>query len=298
MSKIKLDKNTEREIKLIKRYGGLALFLLIIVINNISLIINFINSMGALFLLGIIALVVILISIRQVNQYERGVVFTLGKFTGIRQPGWRLIIPIFQKMRKMDIRTKTVDVPDQEIITKDNIPANINAVVYYKIIDAAKAVLAVEDFFYAISQLAQTTMRNAVGERTLDELLQKRAEIAEAIKIELDEKTNQWGIDVEALELKDIIIPENLKRTISKEAEAEREKRAVIIKAQGDREAADNLAAAAQTLAATPGAMHLRTLQAINDLSSDQSNTTIWMIPTEVLEAIKGFSDKINKTDK
>jgi regulator of protease activity HflC (stomatin/prohibitin superfamily) len=295
MNKLKLDKNIEQKIKTIKRYGSLLLFLLIIIISNLNLIINFINSMGTLLLLGIIALVVILFSIRQVNQYERGVVFTLGKFTGIRQPGWRLVVPIFQKMRKMDIRTKTVDVPDQEIITKDNIPANINAVVYYKIIDASKAVLAVEDFFYAISQLAQTTMRNAVGERTLDELLQKRAEIAEAIKIELDEKTNQWGIDVEALELKDIIIPENLKRTISKEAEAEREKRAVIIKAQGDREAADNLAAAAQTLARTPGAMHLRTLQAINDLSSDQSNTTIWMIPTEILEAIKGFSDKINK---
>jgi regulator of protease activity HflC (stomatin/prohibitin superfamily) len=295
MNKLKVDKSIERKIKIIKKYGSLLLFLFIIIISNLSLIINFINFMGTLFLLGIIVLVVILISIRQVNQYERGVVFTLGKFTGIRQPGWRLVIPIFQKMRKMDIRTKTVDVPDQEIITKDNIPANINAVVYYKIIDASKAVLAVEDFFYAISQLAQTTMRNAVGERTLDELLQKRAEIAEAIKVELDEKTNQWGIDVEALELKDIIIPENLKRTISKEAEAEREKRAVIIKAQGDREAADNLAAAAQTLAQTPGAMHLRTLQAINDLSSDQSNTTIWMIPTEILEAIKGFSDKINK---
>ena len=251
--------------------------------------------MGALFVLLIGVLGIVLISIKQVNQYQRGVVFTLGKFTGIRQPGWRLILPVFQTMRRMDIRTKTVDVPDQEIITKDNIPANINAVVYYKIIDAAKAVLEVEDFFYAISQLAQTTMRNAVGERTLDELLQQRAAIAEAIKTELDEKTNKWGIDVEALELKDIIIPENLKRTISKEAEAEREKRAVIIKAQGDKEAADNLATAAGTLGRTPGAMHLRTLQAINDLSSDQSNTTIWMIPTEILEAIKGFSDRMNK---
>jgi regulator of protease activity HflC (stomatin/prohibitin superfamily) len=251
--------------------------------------------MGALITLLVMLLMATLVSIRQINQYERGVVFTLGKFTGIRQPGWRLVIPIFQRMRKVDIRTKTVDVPDQEVITKDNIPVNINAVVYYKIIDSAKAVLEVENFFYAISQLAQTTMRNAVGERTLDELLQRRAEIAETIKKELDLKTDKWGIDVEALELKDVIIPENLKRTISKEAEAEREKRAVIIKAQGDREAADNLAAAAQTLAQTPGAMHLRTLQAINDLSSDQSNTTIWMIPTEILEAIKGFSDKVNR---
>ncbi len=251
--------------------------------------------MGFLFFIFFIIFNIVLISIRQINQYERGVVFTLGRFSGIHQPGWRIVIPIFQKMHKVDIRTKTVDVPDQEVITKDNIPVNINAVVYYKIIDSAKAVLEVENFFYAISQLAQTTMRNAVGERTLDELLQRRAEIAETIKKELDAKTDKWGIDVEALELKDVIIPENLKRTISKEAEAEREKRAVIIKAQGDKEAANNLAAAAQVLAQTPGAMHLRTLQAINDLSSDQSNTTIWMIPTEVLEAIKGFSKKQTK---
>lgn len=293
------QEDIEKIMKKAKSSWPFIIFFLLAIVGNLNfsseLIINFINSMGALVVLGFIALFVVLISIKQINQYERGVVFTLGKFTGIRQSGWRLIVPIFQKIQKMDIRTKTVDVPDQEIITKDNIPANINAVVYYKIIDAAKAVLEVEDFFYAISQLAQTTMRNAVGERTLDELLQKRSEIAESIKKELDEKTNKWGIDVEALELKDIIIPENLKRTISKEAEAEREKRAVIIKAQGDREAADNLAMAAKILGTTPGAMHLRTLQAINDLSSDQSNTTIWMIPTEVLEAIKGFSNKVNK---
>ncbi|PID83659.1 hypothetical protein CSB11_00060 [Candidatus Campbellbacteria bacterium] len=235
------------------------------------------------------------IFIRQINQYERGVMFTLGKYTGTKNPGWRIVIPIIQSLHKVDIRTKAVDVPDQEVITKDNIPVSINAVVYYKIMDSAKAVLEVENFYYAISQLAQTTMRNAVGEKTLDELLQKRAEIAQKIKEELDTKTDKWGIDVEALELKDVIIPEKLKRTISKEAEAEREKRAVIIKAQGDREAADNLAKAAQTLSNTPGAMHLRTLQSINDLSSDQSNTTIWMIPTELLKALEGFGNVVKK---
>ncbi len=229
--------------------------------------------------------------IKQINQYERGVMFTLGKFTGIKEPGWRIVVPIFQSMKKIDIRTKAVDVPDQEAITKDNIPVRINAVVYYKIVDAGKAVLEVENYFWATSQVAQTTMRNAVGEVTLDELLQKRAEIAGRIKERVDTTTDPWGIDVEAVELKDVIIPENLKRTISKEAEAEREKRAVIIKAQGDREAADNLAAAARTLTSVPGALHLRTLQSINDLSSDQSNTTVWMIPTEVLDAIKGFSN-------
>ncbi len=243
----------------------------------------------------IIIVILLFISIRQINQYERGVTFTLGKFTGIKKPGWRFIIPVIQTVSKVDIRTKAVDVPDQEVITKDNIPVTINAVVYYKIIDASKAILEVENFYYAISQLAQTTMRNSVGEKTLDEILQKRAEIAEKIKTELDKKTEKWGIDVSALELKDVIIPENLKRTISKEAEAEREKRAVIIKAEGDKMAAENLANAAKTLAETPGAMHLRTLQAINDLSSDQSNTTIWMIPTEILEAVKGYSNFINK---
>ncbi len=235
---------------------------------------------------------VVLISIRQVNQYQRGVTFTLGRFTGMKNPGWRLIIPIFQSMTKIDIRTKAVDVPDQEAITKDNIPVRINAVVYYRIVDSAKAVLEVENFFWATSQVAQTTMRNAVGEETLDQLLQNRVQVAERIKDSVDKTTDPWGIDIEAVELKDIIIPEGLKRTISKEAEAEREKRAVIIKAEGDKIAADNLAAAAAKLTSTPGALHLRTLQSINDLSSDQSNTTVWMIPTEVLEAIKGFAKK------
>ncbi len=233
--------------------------------------------------------------IKQINQYERGVVFTLGRFTGMRQPGWRPIIPVVQRLYKVDIRTKTVDVPNQEVITRDNIPVYINAVVYYKIHDAAKSIIEVEDFRYAVSQLAQTTMRNAVGERTLDELLQKRNEIAELIKKDLDIKTDPWGIDVEMLELKDVIIPDDLKRTISKEAEAEREKRAVIIKAEGDKVAADNLAEAAHKLNSVPGAMHLRTLQAVNDLSSDQSNTTIWMLPIEVLEAVKGIGDHLKK---
>ncbi len=240
-------------------------------------------------IIGLILLAVVLI--KQVDQYEKGLMFTLGKFTGEKQPGWRVVIPIIQKLQKVDIRVKAVDVPDQEVITRDNIPVSINAVVYYKVVDAEKAILEVENFFYAVSQLAQTSMRNSVGEKTLDELLQKRAEIAEQIKLELDAKTDPWGIDVQALELKDVIIPEQLKRTISKEAEAEREKRAVIIKADGDRIAADNLAAAAQKLNEVPGAMHLRTLQAVNDLSSDQSNTTIWMLPIEVLETIKSVGN-------
>jgi len=248
-----------------------------------------------MFFAGIFVLIFIL-RIKQINQYERGVFFTRGRFTGIKNPGWTLYFPIFQKIQTVDIRTKAVDVPYQEAITKDNIPVRINAVVYYAVIDVSKAVLEVQSYHNAISQLAQTTMRNAIGEQELDNLLQNRAEIAEQIKTELDNKTDRWGIDVSALELKDIVIPEELKRTISKEAEAEREKRAVIIKAEGDKLAAENLSAAARKLAETPGALHLRTLQAINDLSSDQSNTTIWMIPTDALEAVKGFSDVMKKT--
>lgn len=238
-------------------------------------------------------IVVLVLLLRQINQYERGVMFTLGRFTGIKNPGWRIIVPIFQSMTKIDIRTKAVDVPDQEAVTKDNIPVRINAVVYYKIMDAGKAVLEVENFFWATSQVAQTTMRNAVGEVTLDELLQKRATIAERIKISVDKTTDPWGIDVESVELKDVIIPEGLKRTISKEAEAEREKRAVIIKAEGEKIAADNLTKAAEMLGSAPGALHLRTLQSINDLSSDQSNTTIWMVPVEGFAALKGFAEKM-----
>ena len=265
---------------------------LLTLIKNIMSYLNFIFSNPSALIPILIVLAVLFL--RQINQYERGVMFTLGKFTGIKEPGWRIVIPIFQSLRKIDIRTKAVDVPDQEAITKDNIPVRINAVVYYRIMDASKSVLEVEDYYYATSQVAQTTMRNSVGERTLDELLQKRAEIAEQIKNRVDNLTDPWGIDVESVELKDVIIPEDLKRTISKEAEAEREKRAVIIKADGDRIAADNLAEAARKLNAVPGALHLRTLQAINDLSSDQSNTTVWMVPMEVLKALEGFRKSDN----
>ncbi len=251
-----------------------------------------------LFIILVALIVFLVVFIKQINQYERGLMFTLGKYTGTKKPGWRIVIPVFQNMVKVDIRTKAVDVPDQEAITRDNIPVNINAVVYYKIIDSSKAILEVENFYYAISQLAQTTMRNTVGEKTLDEILQNRAEIAEKIKNDLDKKTDKWGIDVESLELKDVIIPDNLKRTISKEAEAEREKRAVIIKAEGDKISAENLSLAAAKLSKTPGALHLRTLQAINDLSSDQSNTTIWMVPIDALEAVKGFSEQLKKMNE
>ena len=238
----------------------------------------------------VIVMILVVISIKQINEYQRGVMFTLGKYSGTKMPGWRIVIPIFQSMQKVDIRVKAVDVPDQEALTKDNISVHINAVIYYKVSDASRAIIQVENFYYATSQLAQTTMRNIVGETTLDKRLQNREEVSISIRNIVEKLTDPWGITVENVELKDILLPENMKRTIAKEAEAERERRAVIIKAEGEVQAADNLASAARTLAQSPGALHLRTLQSINDLSSDQSNTTIWMVPVEGLEALKGIA--------
>jgi regulator of protease activity HflC (stomatin/prohibitin superfamily) len=248
---------------------------------------------GTPLVIGII--IVLLASIRQVNQYERGVMFTLGKYTGTKDPGWRLVVPIFQSMKKVDIRTKTVDVPEQEAITKDNIPVGINAVIYYRITNSDKAVLEVENFYYAISQLAQVTMRNAIGKVTLDELLKNRDKVSADIQKIVDIATDPWGIKVENLDLKDIVIPQDLKRTIAKEAEAERERRAVIIRAEGEVMAAENMTKAAKMLASAEGALHLRTLQSVNDLSSDQSNTTIWMLPIEVLRAVEAFEKHLEK---
>ncbi len=242
-------------------------------------------------LLGIIGIIlfIVLISIRQVNQYQRGVRFTLGKFTGIMEPGWRLVIPIFQSHQKVDIRVKAVDVPDQNAITRDNVSVAVNAVIYYKVSSAEKAIIEVEDFYYAISQYAQTTMRNIVGEVTLDELLASREVIASRIKDIVDKETDAWGLKVINVELKDVKLPENMERTIAKQAEAEREKRAVIINSEGELAAAQNMADAAKILGAVDGALHLRTLQSINDVSSDQSNTIIFTVPLEILKAVSGF---------
>lgn len=238
-----------------------------------------------LVVVGVIFILVLIL--RQVNQYERGVFFTIGKYTGIKEPGWRVVIPIFQSMRKVDMRTKAVDVPEQKAITKDNIAVGVNAVIYYKVADAAKAILEVEDFIYAMSQLAQTTMRNAVGEVELDELLSSRDKISERIRNVVDEASDPWGIKVSNVELKDISLPQDMERTIAKQAEAEREKRAVIIRAEGEVVAAENMAKAATTLANAEGALHLRTLQSINDISSDQSNTIVFAVPLEVLRALE-----------
>lgn len=238
----------------------------------------------------LIFIVLILISsIKQINEYERGILFSFGKFNRILNPGWVLVLPVIQSYRKVDIRTKAVDVPEQETISKDNVSIKINAVIYYKVFDAGKAICEVEDFYYAVSQMAQTTMRNIVGSVTLDELLSEREKISSEICIVIDKATDAWGIKVENVELKDVSLPEEMKRVIAKAAEAEREKTAVITKAAGEVEAAENLAKAANIMGNTPGALHLRTLATINDLSSDQSNTVIFALPVEVLRALEGI---------
>ena len=238
----------------------------------------------------IILLIIILKSIVQVNEYERGIKFSFGKFNKTMNPGWNFVIPIFQSYKKVDIRTKAVDVPEQDAITKDNVSVRINAVIYYKIFDASKAILEVENFYYAVSQLAQTTMRNVVGSVSLDELLAEREKLSESICKIIDEATDPWGIKVENVELKDVSLPEEMKRVIARAAEAERERAAVITKAQGEVEAAKNLAEAANTMASTPGALHLRTLSTISDISSDQSNTILMCLPMEILDAFKAVA--------
>jgi regulator of protease activity HflC (stomatin/prohibitin superfamily) len=187
------------------------------------------------------------------------------------------------------MRVKAVDVPSQEAITRDNISVAVNAVVYYKIVSAELAILEVEDYYYAMSQLAQTTMRNATGQVDLDELLSQRDKVSESIRKVIDEQSDPWGIKVLNVELKDIILPEEMKRTIGKQAEAEREKRAIVIKSEGEVIAAENMAKAARVLSSSKGAMHLRTLQTLNDVSSDQSNTIIFATPLEILRAFEGF---------
>ncbi len=236
--------------------------------------------------------IILISSIKQINEYERGVKFRFGKFAKIMTPGWRLVLPVIESFRKVDIRTKAVDVPAQEAITKDNVSVQINAVIYYKLFDASKAILAVENFYYAVGQLAQTTMRNVVGSVSLDELLAERDKISTEICKIIDEATDPWGIKVENVELKDVSLPEDMKRVLAIAAEAEREKLAVVTKAKGEVEASNNLAKAAEIMAKTPGALHLRTLSTLSDISSDKSNTVVFCLPVEIIDAMNRVGKK------
>ncbi|MDB5181955.1 MAG: rane protein [Candidatus Saccharibacteria bacterium] len=250
---------------------------------------------GFLIFVIIAILIFILSGIKIVNQYERGVVLTLGKFTGLRQPGLRIVIPIFQAITKVDIRSRPIDVPGQEIITKDNVTVKVDAVVYFRVTDAPKAVLETINYTAATSQFAQAALRDVAGNADLDEVLSKRDQISQQIKEIVDSETNKWGIDVENVKIQNIELPQEMKRAMAKQAEAERDRRANIINAGGEKIAAQALAEAAAMLASTPGAMNLRTLNTLERISTEPSQKSTILFPVELLDAIRGLGGNIRQ---
>ena len=239
--------------------------------------------MEYLFIYIVIAVFVVLIaSIKIINQYERGVVLTLGKYTGIRQPGLRIVVPGIQRIIKVDIRSTPIDVPKQEIITKDNVTVGVDAVVYLRVIEASKAVLETTNYVYATSQFAQAALRDVTGNADMDELLSKREEISQKIKEIVDSETDKWGIDVENVKIQNIELPQDMKRAMAKQAEAERERRAVIITAEGEKAAAQSVADAAAMLSKVPGGINIRTLQTLEKISVEPSQKTLVILPSEL----------------
>jgi len=247
---------------------------------------------GFTIFIGIIIALFILSGIKIVNQYERGVVLTLGKFTGIREPGLRLIVPLFQRMIKVDVRTNTIDIPKQEVITKDNVTVNVDAVVYFRVKDAERAVLEVTNYIYASSQFAQAALRDVTGNVELDSLLGKRDEVSVQIKEIVDTQSEKWGIDVESVKIQNIELPQDMKRAMAKQAEAERERRAVIITAEGEKAAAQAVADAAAILAKTSGGINIRTLQTLEKISVEPSQKTLVVLPTELTNAVSKLMGK------
>ena len=244
-------------------------------------------------ILGAVGFIVIS-GIRVVVQYERGIVLTLGKFSRITNPGltWIFSLLEIQRMLKVDIRIKTVDIPQQEVITKDNVTVGINAVVYFKVIDPSKAILEVENYVRATSNYAQSALRDVVGGFELDTLLSERDKIAQEIRNAVDVATTGWGIDVTDVKMQDIELPADMKRAMAKQAEAERERRAVIITAQGELSASENLKAAAMNLSSVPGGMSLRTLKTVEAVNPDPSKTVLFVLPIEILDSFKKFTGK------
>ena len=249
------------------------------------------------FFIAVLAIVgvIFLSGIKIVNQYQRGVVLTLGRLTGVRQPGFRFIIPIIQTVIMVDIRSTPIDVAKQEIITKDNVTAGVDAIVYFRVVDASKAVLETTNYVYATSQFAQAALRDVTGNFELDDLLSKRDEISTQIKEIVDKQTDQWGIDVEAVKIQNIELPSDMKRAMAKQAEAERERRSNIINAEGERAAAETLAEAAKIISSTPGAINLRTLNTVERISTEPSQKTTILFPVELLEAVKTIGDSMAK---
>lgn len=237
-----------------------------------------------LFIIFILLVGFIIPGIRIINQYERGVVLRLGKFSRILDPGFRIIIPYIDKMLKVDVRTTPMDIPKQEVITRDNVTVNVDAVVYARVIDAGKAVLETTSYKYATSTFAQTALRDVTGNFDLDEILSKRDEISAQIREIVDAQTDKWGIDIESVKLQNIELPADMKRAMAKQAEAERERRAAIISAEGEKSAAAAVAEAASLLAQTPGGINIRTLQTLEKISTDPSQKTVILLPTDLTD--------------
>ncbi|GAB4426660.1 MAG: slipin family protein [Turneriella sp.] len=237
--------------------------------------------------LGVVAIVLLFLSLKVINQYEQGLVFTFGRYTGIKHPGLRFLVPIVQRMVRVDMRIRTLDIMKQQIMSKDNVPVHVNAAIFYKVSNPEQAIIEVQDYQYAIAQYGQTALRDVIGGMNLDTLLTERQEIGDAIKKIVDKETSGWGLEVIGIKLQDIELPDDLKRIMSRQAAAEREKRANIIKSEGDKEAAKNLADAARMMDKAKGAMQLRTLQTLDGLGPTSSNTVVMALPVEVLEWFK-----------
>ncbi len=245
-----------------------------------------------LVLIGIL-IVLVALSIRVIQQYETGVVFQLGKYSRTLQAGLNFIIPVLEWTRVIDMRIVTHDIPKQQVITKDNVPVSINGVVYFKVVDAQIAVIKVQSYVYAVSQYAQAALRDVVGGMSFDELLAERQKIGDEIEIIIEKEAKNWGLQVTAIKIQDVDVPEDLKKMMSRQASAEREKRATITKAEGDKLAAFNLAEAAKTMYQSPGAMQLRTLQTIDGLGPSPSNTVVIAVPVDIMEAVKALTVKL-----
>jgi len=225
--------------------------------------------------------------IRIINQYEKGVKFRFGKFVGILEPGIKWIIPVIEWIQKVDLRVLAIDIPSQEVMTKDNVPVRVNGVVFFKVSEADKAVLEVENYKFAVAQLSQAALRDIIGKNELDVVLAKREELGKEIKDYVDKETDQWGIEVTDVKIKDIELPENMKRAMASQAEAERDRRARIILAEAELQAAQKLKEAANIISETPQALQLRMLQTLQEVSVEKNSTIIFPIPIEILEWLK-----------
>jgi regulator of protease activity HflC (stomatin/prohibitin superfamily) len=279
---------------MINYISGLVFVVLLLIGGALSLALGLVNPvlqivLGAVWLVGAAS---VSSSIKLAAQWEQALVFRLGKYHSIRGPGLFLIIPVLDQVWMVDIRIRATDIPAQQVITKDNVPVTINGVFFFKVDNVADAIIKVQDYRTAIAQYAQTSLRDVIGQMTLDQLLVEREAIGKAIALNVEKDIEGWGLEVTGIRIQDINMPEELKKMMSRQASAEREKRATITKAEGDREASDNLAAAAKTMAASPGAMQLRTLQTIDGLGPTASNTVVLAIPIDVMDSVKAFTQK------